>query len=139
VAKTRKAAKSESKPKSARSNGGWAAIKKRLLEHRKEILDLYEHDLRVGQAAADETTDDIVDRANNSYNREFMFSLSGAERQTLLSIDEALIRLDKGTYGSCVHCSEPIGTPRLKAVPWAGLCIGCQEALEQGMLEEISE
>ena len=45
-------------------------------KHQAQILSLYEHDLKVGQQASDEGTEDIVDRANNSYNREFMFALS---------------------------------------------------------------
>ena len=50
----------------------------------QEIYDLYEHDLREGQRASDQGSEDIVDRANSAYNREFMFSLSGAERETLI-------------------------------------------------------
>ena len=58
-----------------------AAIRERLLSQRQEILDLYKHDLRVGQEASDEASEDLVDRANNAYQREFMFKLSVGERQ----------------------------------------------------------
>ena len=108
----------------------------RLLDQRQEIMSLYEHDLKVGQTASDEGTEDIVDRANNSYNREFMFALSDTERQILLEIDEALLRLDNGNYGTCLNCEETIPKARLKAVPWTRYCIDCQEQAEQGITLE---
>jgi DnaK suppressor protein len=112
------------------------AHRERLLEHRQEILDLYESDVRAGQASTDEGTEDIVDRANNSYNRELMFSLSDTERTHLLAIDGALERLKEGSYGTCANCGREIGDKRLEAVPWARFCIDCQELAEQGMLDE---
>ena len=108
-------------------------LRKKLVEQQQEILSLYEHDLRVGQQASDEGTEDIVDRANNSYNREFMFALSDTERQILIEIDGALQRMDSGTYGSCAHCSTEITKARLRALPWAKYCIDCQEQVERGV------
>ena len=110
--------------------------RKRLTEHREEILDLYESDVRAGQESTDEGTDDIVDRANNSYNRELMFSLSDNERTQLLAVDAALERIEEGGYGTCAACGRPIGEKRLEAVPWARYCVSCQERAEQGTLEE---
>lgn len=113
-------------------------IRTQLLKQRQEILDLYEHDLREGQRASDEGSEDIVDRANSAYNREFMFSLSGAERDTLFQIEEALKKLDgSGGFGSCSSCSSEIPVARLKAVPWAKYCIDCQELEEKGLLQEV--
>ncbi|HEX2253120.1 MAG TPA: TraR/DksA family transcriptional regulator [Thermoanaerobaculia bacterium] len=112
------------------------AYKQRLTERREEIMALYQADVRAGQESTDEGTEDIVDRANNSYNRELMFALSDTERQMLLSIDEALDRIDKGTYAQCANCGRPIGEKRLDAVPWTRYCIECQELAEQGMLSE---
>lgn len=113
-----------------------APLREKLQEKRQEITDLYESDLRAGKASTDEGTDDIVDRANNSYNREFLFSLSNSERQLLIEVDAALARLDDGSFGACVHCGRAIGKPRLEAVPWARLCIDCQELKEKGLLED---
>jgi len=107
-------------------------LRKKLIEHQEQIMNLYEHDLKVGQRASDEGTEDIVDRANNSYNREFMFALSDTERQILIEIDDALQRMDSGTYGSCAHCSTEITKARLRALPWAKYCIDCQEQVERG-------
>ncbi len=131
MAKSSRSKKSAKKKASAQET-----LRRRLAEQRKEILSLYEHDLRVGQEASDEGSEDIVDRANNSYNREFMFALSDTERQILLEIDEAIVRLDEGTYGSCLNCEQSIPKLRLRAVPWARYCIDCQERAEQGMVLE---
>lgn len=129
-----KAAKTSSK-KSPKRNG-YQALRKRLEEQRQEILDMYERDLQVGQKSSDEGAEDLVDRANSAYNREFMLSISGGERQVLLEIEQALERMEEGEFGSCVHCEEKIPVKRLQAVPWARYCIDCQEQLEQGLLVE---
>lgn len=131
MAKTTPAKKSTKKAPNAVE-----AVRKRLLEHQEEILSLYQHDLKVGQQASDEGAEDIVDRANNAYNREFMFSISDTERSTLREIDDALIRIDAGGYGTCVHCEETIPKVRLRAVPWARYCVDCQERVEQGIILE---
>ena len=112
-----------------------ASLRKSLTAKRLQLRELYEHDVHAGQASTDDNADDFADRANNSFNRELMFSLSDGERQMLIHIDDAFQRLDAGTYGSCDHCGEPIGLPRLKAVPWARFCIGCQERDEMGLLD----
>ncbi len=108
-------------------------LRELLLAHRQEILNLYERDLRAGQEAGDESADDIVDRANSAYSREFLFSLTGGERDLLQEIEGALVKLDQGSYGTCESCGNGIGAARLQALPWARYCIDCQEKVEQGL------
>ena len=110
--------------------------RKKLVEHQEQILSLYEHDLKVGQQASDEGTEDIVDHANNSSNREFMFALSDTERRILIEIDGALERLDGGSFGVCTNCSVEIKKARLRALPWARYCVDCQEQVERGVVLE---
>ena len=129
-----KASAAKKSRKSAKS--GHDALRDRLQVQRQEILDMYEHDLRVGQEMSDEGAEDLVDRANSAYNREFMLSISGSERQILEEIEAALTRIDDGSYGVCNHCEQTIVIKRLRAVPWARYCIDCQEQAEQGMLFE---
>ena len=117
------------------SNERFAALRERLAKQKQEILDMYKQDLKAGQESADDGTEDIVDRANAAYNRELMFSLSDGERQLLLQIEDALRRMDQGTYGRCNNCGNTITIQRLEAVPWARYCINCQEMAEKGMLE----
>lgn len=111
------------------------ALRERLQKQRAEIVNMYKQDLRAGQESADDGTEDIVDRANNAYNRELMFSLSDNERATLLQIENALRRMDEGAYGRCANCGQMISVQRLEAVPWARFCIDCQELAEKGLLE----
>jgi DnaK suppressor protein len=111
------------------------ALRQRLENQRAEIVNMYKQDLRAGQESADDGTEDIVDRANNAYNRELMFSLSDNERATLLQIENALRRMEEGTYGKCANCGQMISIQRLEAVPWARFCIDCQELAEKGLLE----
>jgi len=116
--------------------GGIDVVRRLLTTQRDEILAMYEHDVKAGQEASDEGSDDIVDRANNAYSRELLFSLSDGERHTMLRIEEALSRIESGSYGICTNCGNEIRAGRLKAMPWARYCIDCQELAEKGMLEE---
>ena len=139
MAKTQKA-KTASAPaqQAPQDQSQFDALRTRLLEQRTEMYDMYNQDIRAGQESADDGTEDIVDRANNHYNRELMFSLSDGERQRLLQIEDALRRMDEGSYGRCSNCGGPINPKRLEAVPWTRFCIDCQELVERGMLEEAS-
>src|ERR1700710_1466776 len=129
VAKTPKV-----KPAAASPAEGYQALRERLLQQKQEILSMYKQDLKAGQESADDGTEDIVDRANNAYNRELMFSLSDAERNTLLQIENALRRMDEGSYGRCANCGQNIAPARLDALPWAHFCVDCQELAEKGGL-----
>jgi DnaK suppressor protein len=111
-------------------------LRETLLARRQELLKLYRNDVRVGQESGDEGTEDVVDRANNAYRRELMFSLSDNERTQLLQVDEALRRIDAETFGICGNCGREIAPLRLKAIPWARYCVDCQELAEKGLLED---
>ena len=108
---------------------------RRLLEDKKASLS---SDLAKTRSAEEETseesTQDIADKAVSSYTREFLYSLTDGERSTLLQIDDAIDRIDDGTYGMCVNCGQPMAEKRLTAVPWAPYCVDCQELAEKGML-----
>jgi DnaK suppressor protein len=129
------ARKQTAKPAPEVSTDRFDALRERLARQRQEILNMYNQDLRAGQESTDDGTEDIVDRANAAYNRELMFSLSDGERQLLLQINDALRRMDEGSYGRCNNCGSMIAVQRLEALPWARFCINCQELAEKGMLE----
>jgi DnaK suppressor protein len=74
---------------------------------------------------------DVVDKAETSYTKEFLLSLSDADREQLLLIDEALKRLDRNEFGICQLCHKEIGRKRLEAIPWTPYCIDCQEKAEE--------
>lgn len=109
---------------------------RRLLEEKKNSLS---NDLAKTRDAEEETTEestqDIADKAVSSYTREFLYSLSDTDRNTLVRIDQALDRIDEGTFGFCQNCGVSMSEKRLNAVPWAPHCVDCQELAEKGLLE----
>jgi RNA polymerase-binding transcription factor len=66
--------------------------------------------------------------ASQVFEQQRDLALRDHSRQHLAAIDEALARLDAGTYGSCISCHQPIAPGRLEALPWAALCIDCQRS-----------
>jgi DnaK suppressor protein len=109
---------------------------KRLLEDKKSSLSAEIAKTRSAEEeTSEESTQDIADKAVSSYTREFLYSLTDGERTTLLQIDEALARIELGTYGFCQNCGNPKTEKRLNAVPWAPYCLDCQELSEKGMLQ----
>jgi DnaK suppressor protein len=108
--------------------------KKKLVVKREELQRLVAQTESEGRAADDDSTQDIADKAANSYTKEFLFSQSNNERYTLQLVEEAIDRLGNGSFGECVACHEEVQQKRLEAVPWARHCISCQEKQEQGLL-----
>ena len=72
----------------------------------------------------------MADVAGDHYDRELSLNIASTEQRTLYEIDEALKRIDDGSYGACLECGKPIPQKRLKAVPYASLCIACQRSKE---------
>ncbi len=70
----------------------------------------------------------------DEFDREFALNLVSTEQDALYEIDEALRRIDHGGYGRCESCDGAIENNRLHALPFARHCLGCQAALEQGMM-----
>jgi DnaK suppressor protein len=108
--------------------------KKRLVLTQEELLRLVTKSERDGREADEEATQDIADKAANSYTKEFLFHQSDENRRVLQMVNEALERLKNGTYGLCVSCQGEVQVKRLEAVPWARHCIDCQEKQDQGLL-----
>jgi DnaK suppressor protein len=100
----------------------------------RELLDSYQRDKAAGNAQNDDGIQDLADKAASAYSKELNFSLSDTERNLLMAIEEALVRVKEGTYGVCTNCGNVIGDKRLQAVPWTSHCIDCQELVEKGML-----
>ena len=72
-----------------------------------------------------------ADAASDTYERTKDFALDENYRDILERIDDALRKIKDGTYGKCDRCHEPIKPQRLKAIPYATLCVKCQEVLER--------
>lgn len=108
--------------------------RKRLLTKQEELRGMVFRTEQDGRTADDDPTQDPGDKAASTYNKEFLFSQSNNDRTVLGLIEEALQRMQVGTFGECVHCGGEMQPKRLEAVPWARHCIPCQEKQEQGLL-----
>ncbi|HWP34388.1 MAG TPA: TraR/DksA family transcriptional regulator [Thermodesulfobacteriota bacterium] len=76
-------------------------------------------------------TGDIYDLASSERERELSLLLGDRDREKLAEIDEALRRIEEGSYGYCEECGEKIGIGRLKAMPFTQLCVECKSRLEK--------
>ena len=73
----------------------------------------------------------MADMAADTFEREMSMNIVSSEQEILYQIDDALKRIDEGTFGICQQCNKPISMSRLKAVPYASMCIACQRVKEQ--------
>jgi DnaK suppressor protein len=111
-----------------------ARLKKILLKEREEIVgevrQIFESSKEMGQ----DGIQDIGDEAANIYNKQILLRLTESERMRLQEMDEALDRIEAGTYGICEECGEPIGLKRLEVRPVAKYCVPCLSKMEKGIL-----
>jgi DnaK suppressor protein len=112
-----------------------ARIREELVEERASLVEQVE-DL---DAEADVKNwreggfdDDPADAGSASFERETAQSLSNHARNLLSQIDDAMRRMDAGTYGTCERCGEAIEAERLEALPYATLCMACKRRDETG-------
>jgi DnaK suppressor protein len=75
--------------------------------------------------------DDYGDVAAETFEREKGFALESSVQGMLRMVEEALRKLDAGTYGTCERCGGPIDVERLRALPFASLCIRCKAEQER--------
>ena len=73
----------------------------------------------------------MADQASDNFDREFSLDLAQNEQGILYRIEAALKRIEDKSFGECITCQKAITKQRLKAVPYAELCITCQEAQEK--------
>ena len=73
----------------------------------------------------------MADMAADTYDREISMNIISSEQEVLYQIDDALKRIEEGSYGICQQCNSSITLSRLKAVPYASMCIKCQRVKEQ--------
>ncbi|MFQ5930910.1 MAG: TraR/DksA family transcriptional regulator [Nitrospiraceae bacterium] len=112
-----------------------------LMAKRREIMRSIEG--RLGQTLTEdqqrrlEAAMDVGDQALMDLERELGISLMEMRNRQRQLIDEALTRLDEGTYGICAECGVEINEKRLAAVPFAKLCVDCQS--KQELMEKIEK
>jgi DnaK suppressor protein len=111
----------------------------RLLERREGLFSQVTEAEMSSRERDAEATQDPADMAANAYTKELLISMSANDRRLLELIDEALQRVEKGEYGECINCGEPVQEKRLDAVPWARYCLRCQDLQERGLLNVDDE
>ena len=114
-------------------------FKKIALKRKEELLDGIKHisEDTLHKSQKDASGDisgyayHMADVATDTYDREFSLGLASNERKTLYELDDALKKIEEGTFGVCEDCQCLITKVRLKAVPYARLCVKCQHKREK--------
>jgi len=75
-----------------------------------------------------------AENASDAFDQAFAFMSMESEEELLRKVDRALVRVREKTYGQCEECDKLINPDRLEALPWATMCIKCQELEERGIL-----
>ena len=88
-------------------------------------------DDQTGEGSGKAHSNHMADQGSDEIQYETMIHLAGAETDYLFDIEEALEKVENGTYGRCEAGDHPIAVERLLAVPTARLCIACQEKREK--------
>lgn len=108
-----------------------------LLTYKQKLLDEIRHITKGASTSHKDASGGIstytfhmADVASDHYEREVSLNIATAEQKLLYGIDEALKRIEDKSFGKCLDCEAPIAARRLKAIPYASLCIACQRARE---------
>lgn len=110
-------------------------LKKTLLKMREDVNAKVKHIEKenLGRSQKDASGDlsgyslHMADVASDNFERDMSLGLVANEQELLYKIDAALNRLKEKSFGTCEQCSKDIGMRRLGAVPYAKMCITCQE------------
>jgi RNA polymerase-binding protein DksA len=94
-------------------------------EHTPEVED------QVGMDVGGGYDEDLADVASSTFEREKGLALESSVQQMLAQVEEALVRIEEGTYGICQRCGNPIDVARLRVLPFATLDIRCKELEEK--------
>lgn len=106
-------------------------MKERLLKAKEGLLSEVTRKVRTESNTLKFEIGDIYDIASSERERELSLILGDRDREKLAEIDDALERLNNGTYGICEECGEPIGEGRLSAMPFTKVCVECKSKNEK--------
>jgi DnaK suppressor protein len=106
-------------------------LKQMLHKHRRAMQDEVHSRIRDGRADRSNEVCDDLEHSSADIQGGIEFALLQMRAETLARIDDALLRLDTGEYGSCYECAGEISERRLRAMPFAVRCQVCEERREQ--------
>jgi DnaK suppressor protein len=98
---------------------------------RSQLLRNVQKDLQEGRETQKDEGMDTYDVASESRDREINLVLADRERDKLQAIDDALSRIEDGSYGVCESCDSDIAEGRLEALPFTRVCVNCQAEREK--------
>jgi DnaK suppressor protein len=101
-----------------------------LLEQLRQHTRHIANDQSDGLEGSDDGAKDSVDLSVRDVSRELAFRLGERESQVVADIDQALLRIREGSYGTCARCGRPIDERRLEALPTARYDAACQALIE---------
>src|ERR1051325_9615372 len=102
-----------------------------LNEMRAQLLRSVQEELHEGREQTKDEGMDTYDLASDARDREISLILTDRDRDKVGAIDEALGRIDDGSYGVCESCESEIAESRLVALPFTRLCVNCQGERER--------
>ncbi len=112
------------------------ALRDVLIRRRDALRMALAGDLSSLKELREQSSGDVIDAALDSAQDEISSQLAEVESRELASIEKALERVRGGVYGVCEICAKKIPMARLNALPYATMCIECQQAAEDGTLED---
>lgn len=108
------------------------------LKYYKHLIDLRERLLNQMSGLAKESAEEMdsyslhmADSGTDNFDRDFALSLLSSDQDAIYEIDEALKRIQRGTYGTCELTARPIPKARLEAIPWTRFTVEAQAQLER--------
>ena len=113
-------------------------LRQMLDERRRKIQHEVETRLRQGRDERSHDVSDAIDQSDADAQIELDLALLQMKSEMLMQVDAALVRLDAGEYGSCAECDGVIAERRLRALPFAVRCQGCQERREDTCAGSLS-
>ncbi|MEP6977091.1 MAG: TraR/DksA C4-type zinc finger protein [Thermoleophilia bacterium] len=115
-------------------------FRERLLEERKRVEAAIQYLREEHPGSLEEEIEEPTGASDNhpadvataTLDRELDYTLEENSEHLLAEIDDALQRIEAGTFGTCRTCGQPIAPERLEAMPWATQCIDCKRKEERG-------
>jgi len=121
------------------SGGKWGKQKQLLIGLRDRLTDQRNGLAKESAKEMESYGVHMADSGTDNFDRDFNLSLLSADQDVIYEIEEALKRIEKGTYGMCEITGKAIPQPRLNAIPWARFRVDAQSELEQhGILQNRS-
>lgn len=110
---------------------GQGSFKQDLLVLREELLKGIGENLKTARSAPEREVGDFYDDVDLEKDKQMSYMMGERERAKLNDIDDAIEKIQDGTYGTCEECGEEINKKRLKIIPFARYCVRCQADVER--------